>query len=70
MAIRNKTYAFILILIGLLNCVISHSQDLKILTFNMFNGGQTRNISAQMFANFISSNNIDIACLLDLYFIS
>jgi len=41
----------------------SQSNIITILNFNLWNGGQNRNISAHQYAEFIKNSNVDIACL-------
>ena len=37
--------------------------EVVILSFNLWNGGQSRNITPEQYADFIKSHNVDVACL-------
>ena len=63
----NKLYYILIIATAILIIIYpllpSKSTKLTVLSFNMWNGGQNRNITAQQYADFIKNSNVDISCL-------
>jgi exonuclease III len=59
--LKNKMILFIVLIVLLQQCLLT--TNIKVLSFNLWNGGQNRKITAKQYADFIRESKIDIAGL-------